>query len=103
MHLLVILNPHGLIRRGNITGCTIPIIKVPIGGLYCSMTTVETGKALVLERKMARTATAMRTSMIILSQDEIRNDHQSHWTCELFVLQIPMISEITVQWIMDRT
>lgn len=29
------------------------------------MTTVETGKALVLERRMARTATAIKISMII--------------------------------------
>lgn len=36
-----------------------PIIYFPIGGLYCSITTVEVGKALVLERKIANTATAV--------------------------------------------
>lgn len=73
LHLLVILGPCELIKRRDITGWTVPIIKFPIGGLYCSMTTVDTGKASVFERKMARTATAMRTSMVILQQGEGRN------------------------------
>ena len=66
MHLQVILG-HGLNMIDDITedSCTVPMINFPTGGLYCSMMTVETGKALVLERKMARTATAMKTSMII--------------------------------------
>jgi len=76
LHLLVILGPHGLIMIGNIMegGYTVPMINFPTGGLYCSMTTVETGKASVLERKMARTATAMKyTSMMILSHGGVRN------------------------------
>jgi hypothetical protein len=37
-----------------------PIIYFPIGGLYCSITTVDAGKALVLERRIVNTATAVR-------------------------------------------
>lgn len=38
--------------------CSSPIMNLSIGGRYCSITTVERGKAFVLERTMARTATA---------------------------------------------
>lgn len=76
-------------------GCTVPIIYFPTGGLYCSMTTVETGKASVLERKMARTATAVKASMIIpYIIVEVGFNHQSRLTCEFSALQIPIISKI---------
>lgn len=39
-------------------GCNMPMTILSRGGRYCSMMTVERGKAFVLERRMARTATA---------------------------------------------
>lgn len=67
------------------------------------MMTVERGKALVLERNMARMATAMKTSMIVLLWWSQEINRQFHLICESSAPQIPMISSIIVQWITDST
>lgn len=40
----------------------IPMMYFPIGGLYCSMTTVDTGNAFVLDLSRVRTATAIKAN-----------------------------------------
>jgi len=47
------------LNEGSRDKCFAPITYFPIGGLYCSITTVDAGKALVLERKIVNTATAV--------------------------------------------
>lgn len=55
-------NSKAIIRgRKNVRsrdGTISPMINLPVGGRNCSMTMVDGGNALVLDLKMARTATA---------------------------------------------
>lgn len=60
-------------QRGNYGH--VPTTNASTGGRYCSIITVEVGKALVSERKMARTATAFRWNVSV-TKSKCYDEHQ---------------------------
>jgi hypothetical protein len=66
------------------------------GGRYCSMITVEGSNALVLDRKIARIATAAEHRHKFLVVVLMIAHRQGLQICEFFALHIPMSSEFDI-------
>jgi len=70
------------------------MINLSIGGRYCSMITVDGGKAFVLERKMAKTATAGPSMRIFIRMIKNGANRRSQMIRESSAHSIPKFSDM---------
>lgn len=82
-----------LINLGKFGAGPVPMTKFSTGGRYCSIITVDKGKAFFLDFKIAKIATAGNNLVQIRDKIQFSADRQLLCFFASFFLQIPIVAD----------